>query len=164
MFAALMNRAQATVDNAIGQAFNRALIAIPFVLAGAFATAALAFRLVREFGPETANLILACIFLVVGLVCAAAFRTRPASAATIDEAVPASLSGSEEQQSAGAPLDGPDRELLLAAATSAAPIAIPALLRAIIRNLPLVLAVLSAIFVLTRPDVTEPEKAEAGAQ
>lgn len=164
MFAALINRAQATVDNAIGQALNRALIAIPFILAGAFATAALAFRLVREFGPETANLMLACLFLVVGLICAAVFRARPAPmTATSEEPVPAALSSGEDQQSAGAPLDSPDRELLMAAVTSAAPIAIPALLRAIIRNLPLVLAVLSAIFVLTRQDA-EPEKAEPAAQ
>lgn len=163
MFAALMNRAQATVDNAIGHAINRALIAIPFILAGAFATAALAFRLVREFGPETANLMLACLFLVVGLICAAVFRVRPAPVAASEEPLPAALSGSEDQQSAEAALESPDRELLMAAVTSAAPIAIPALLRAIIRNLPLVLAVLSAIFVLTRQEA-EPDKAEPAAQ
>lgn len=159
MFAALMNRAQATVDNAIGQVFNRALIAIPFILAGAFATAALAFRLVREFGPETANLMLAGLFLVLGLVGAVVFRTRPAVATAADEPLPEALAGSEDASSTK-PLDAPDRELLMAAFTSAAPIAVPALLRTIIRNLPLVLAILSALFVLTRP--AEPS-AEADA-
>lgn len=160
MFAALMNRAQATVDNAIGQVFNRALIAIPFILAGAFATAALAFRLVREFGPETANLMLAGLFLVLGLIGAAVFRTRPAVATAAEEPLPEALAGSEEAAHASKPLDAPDRELLLAAFTSAAPIAVPALLRTIIRNLPLVLAILSALFVLTRPSE---QSAEADA-
>ncbi|MBR2536709.1 MAG: hypothetical protein IKE66_11620 [Hyphomicrobium sp.] len=159
MFAALINRAQATVDNAIGQVFNRALIAIPFILAGAFATAALAFRLVREFGPETANLMLAGLFLVVGLLSAAVFRARPAAATAGEEPLPEALAGSEDA-TASKPLDAPDRELLMAAFTSAAPIAVPALLRTIIRNLPLVLAILSALFVLTRPSE---QSAEADA-
>lgn len=164
MFAALMNRAQATVDNAIGQVVNRAIVAIPFILAGAFATAALAFRLVREFGPETANLILAGLFLVLGLIGAVVFRSRPA-VVSAEEPLPEALSGSEEAKTSNIPLDAPDRELLMAAFTSAAPIAVPALLRTIMRNLPLVLAILSALFVLTRPseepaEATHPVPAE----
>lgn len=151
MFAALMNRAQATVDHAIGQAINRAIIAIPFLLAAAFATAALAFRLVREYGPETANLMLAGLFLVLGLFGAVIFRKRPAAVSATDDPIPEALAGSEDAKSSNSPLDAPDRELLLAAFTSAAPIAVPALLRTVIRNLPLVLAILSALFVLTRP-------------
>lgn len=159
MFSALMNRAQATVDNAIGQVVNRAIIAIPFLLAGAFATAALAFRLVREFGPETANLMLAGLFLVLGIFCAIIFRTRPA-VATAEEPVPESLAGSADAEAAPA-LEGPDRELLMAALTSAAPIALPSLIRAIMRNLPLVVAILSALFVLTRPADEEPAQEAA---
>lgn len=162
MFAALMNRAQATVDNAIGQVVNRAIIAIPFLVAAAFATAALAFRLVREFGPETANLMLAGLFLVMGLISAVVFRSRPASAPVAEEPLPEALAGSEEAQSSSVPLDAPDRELLLAALTSAAPMALPALIRTILRNLPLVLAILSALFVLTRPNA-EPAEADATA-
>lgn len=151
MFSALIHRAQASVDNAIGQVINRAIIAIPFFVAAAFATAALAFRLVREFGPEAANLMLAGIFLVIGVISAIIFRVRPTGQAAVSEQLPEALTDSEGVETASGPMDAPDRELLMAALTSAAPVALPALIRAILRNLPLVVAILSALFVLTRP-------------
>ena len=92
-------------------------------------------------------------------LCAAVFRARPAAATAGEEPLPEALAGSEDA-TASKPLDAPDRELLMAAFTSAAPIAVPALLRTIIRNLPLVLAILSALFVLTRPSE---QSAEADA-
>ncbi|HPG89477.1 MAG TPA: hypothetical protein PLD46_07460 [Hyphomicrobium sp.] len=159
MFSALIHRAQSTVDNAIGQVVNRAIIAIPFLVAGAFATAALAFRLVREFGPETANLMLAGMFLVLGIMSAFIFRVRPLSEGAAHDAVPEALADPQTVKSADSSIDGADRELLMAALTSAAPIALPALIRAILRNLPLVVAVLSALFVLTRPS-DEPAASE----
>jgi hypothetical protein len=157
MFSALLNRAQATVDNAIGQVVNRAIIAIPFVLAAAFATAALAFRLVREFGPETANLMLAAVFLAVGLVVAIVFRERPLSDPAASDALPEALQETDSTTPEKSQMSEPDRELLMAALTSAAPIALPAVIRILMRNLPIVLAILAALFVMTRTSAAAPE-------
>ncbi len=84
MFAALFNRAQATVDNAIGQAINRAIVAVPFVIAGAFATAALTIRLTRILGDEYGYLAIAGIFVIVGLVAALVMQPSTATATASD--------------------------------------------------------------------------------
>ena len=67
MFGMLFRRAQATVDRAIDGLVTRAIVAIPFLVAGGFGTAALALRLNREFGAETASLIMAGGFVGLGL-------------------------------------------------------------------------------------------------
>lgn len=151
MFGFLFRRAQATVDRAVDHIVHRLLIAIPFLIAGGFGTAALAIRLNREFGPETTSLIMAGGFAVLGLVVALIIRAR-------SEAPAESEAAAEEpaaQTSAAAGVEGPDlsstdRDLIMAALTSAAPIAIPAVVRTIGRNLPLVAAVAAAAFIISR--------------
>ena len=59
MFGSLFRKAQATVDNAIGQLVRTVLIALPFVVAMGFATAAATSWLVREYGLENGLLTLA---------------------------------------------------------------------------------------------------------
>ena len=59
MFRMLFRRAQATVDRAIDGLMLRVIVAIPFLIAAGFGTAALAIWLNREYGPETGSLILA---------------------------------------------------------------------------------------------------------
>jgi hypothetical protein len=162
MFSALMDRAQEAVNNIIGQVVNRAIVAVPFVLAGAFAIAALAFRLIREFGPETGNLILAGVFLVLGVLGAFIFRVKPASetSTSASEALPDFFGSEEETAPENAEnMSEPDRELLMAALASAAPVALPVVLRLVLRHLPLVLAALAAMFVLSRVSSASAEPA-----
>jgi hypothetical protein len=59
----------------------------------------------------------------------------------------------EAEAAADAPdLAKADRELLLAALTSAAPIAVPALVRTVGRNLPLIAALAATAFIIARGD------------
>ena len=158
MLGSLFRRAQATVDNAIDQVVNRALVAIPFLIAAGFGTAALSMRLNREFGPETGSLILAGGFVVVGLFVALIVHSQMAKPAE-----PAAETTESAERAADETTDpalaNVDRELLMAALTTAAPIALPGLLRAVMRNLPIVAAVAAAGFIMSRntqPDVLEP--------
>ena len=110
----------------------------------------MALRLNREYGPETASLILAGGFAALGLLAMLAVRTRSEA--------PSEAHGSSEepaQTSASAAAEGPDlsktdRELIMAALTSAAPIALPAIIRTVGRNLPLLAAVAAAAFIISR--------------
>jgi hypothetical protein len=158
MLGSIFRRAQATVDSAIDHAVNRALVAIPFIVAAGFGTAALSMRLNREFGAETGSLILAGGFIVVGLIVAMIVHSRSANPAEpVTEA--AETAGRAADQAADPAMANVDRELLMAALTTAAPLALPALLRAVGRNLPILAAVAAAGFIMSRntePDVLEP--------
>ncbi len=153
MFRMLFRRAQATVDHAIHGLIYRAIVAIPFLVAIGFATAALSIRLNREYGPETGSLILAAAFAVLGVIVALIVRVRleaPTESQAAAEAIPAEP---EAAELAGDPsLAGADRELVMAAVTSALPIALPAIVRTIGRNLPLVAAVAAAALIISRDD------------
>lgn len=158
MLGSLFRRAQATVDNAIDHIVSRAIVAIPFLIAAGFGTAALSMRLNREFGPETGSLILAAGFVVVGLFVALIVHSRSSKPTeTVAEAAEATERVAED--TADAAMANVDRELLMAALTTAAPVALPGLLRALMRNLPIVATVAAAAFIMSRntqSDVLEP--------
>lgn len=156
MFGFIFRRAQATVDNAIGQVVNGFLVAVPLFVAAGFGTAALLRYLDRTYGTDAAYLILACGFGVIGLVALLAMNARsrnaPADAGTEDGAEETADDTSSEPL---AGLSKADRDLLTSALGAAGPYALPGLLRLVLRNLPLILAVLAAAFVMTRPDASE---------
>lgn len=145
IFGTLMRRAQHSVDTAVSHAINKVLIALPFVVAAGFGTAALSLRLNRELGPEIGNLVLAGIFCLVGLIAAFALRTRADHPAVAE---PQAATSEEKVQSAASePMTPADRELLMAALTTAAPIALPGILRILLRNLPLLAVVVALGYV-----------------
>ena len=167
MFDSLLRRAQVTVDNAIDQAINRVIVTTPFVIAAGFGTAALTVRMTRMFGDEMGYLIVAGIFAVIGLIVAAIVsipRSRPAevageAAAPEPEADPVKAAEAERK---GAAIDS---ELMNTALKTMAPIALPVILRIFGRNLPLIAAILGAIFVMTRtPEAEVPPVEETPAQ
>lgn len=156
MFASLFHRAQVTVDNAIGQAVNRAIMAAPFIVAAGFATAALTSYVTRTYGAEIGYLIVAGAYSFIGLVTVVALRQRPRTSsdgaspvaeeqATGDSA--ATDANAAEAKSVG---DAIDKELLSSAFASAAPLALAPLIRLLLRNLPVVIAVAAAVMVLGR--------------
>ena len=153
MLNALFHRAQATVDNAIGQAVNRALIVLPFLVALGFATAAATSRLVRELGPELGYLAIAGGYAVIGLFVAALVMAR--SQPQTDQPSAAGAAADEQAASSTASqVSDADRELITAALTTAAPVALPALITALLRNLPIVVALASLLYIFIRPGKT----------
>ena len=59
MFANLFKRAEASVDNAIGDLGNRLVIAVPFLIATGFAAASLSMAFNKAYGAEIGNLLVA---------------------------------------------------------------------------------------------------------
>lgn len=158
MFGFIFRKAQATVDNAIGQLMYGALIAVPLVVALGFGTAALSIRLERSYDAETSNLILAGAYLALAFLGWIAFATRSGNGQTPEiEGAAAEAEAAEEESpvAAFANISPADRELLVTALTTAGPVALPLLLRTIFRNLPIILFILAAAFVLTRDSAGE---------
>jgi len=159
MFQAIFRRAQDAVENSIensvGQVLTRMIVAVPFLLAAVFATAALSSYLTRELGAEVANLTLSAIFAVIGLIGATyvSARTPPARAGADEPPVEAAAQA-DGARSGSTPTSGVDHELLMAALTAAGPVALPRLLRIALRNIPVLIAVAVALFLASRQAVT----------
>jgi hypothetical protein len=152
MFATLFKRAEASVDNAIGDLGNRVVIAIPFIIALGFAAASLSHALERTYGPEIGNLLVAGAFCLLGLVVAVVVKIRSRSrvlpsgeAEGLDSATAAA-----DDATAGHSIF--DDETLMAVITSAAPIIIPAVLRTTMKNWPILLGAAASLYVFSRPE------------
>lgn len=152
MFARLFRRAEATVDNAIGDLFNRLIIAVFFLIALAFATASLAITLNNAYGPELGNLLVAGIFCVLGIIAALILRPRTSSKA-IESAADETLKAEAENEisPAGSIFDD---ETVMAVVSSAAPVIVPAMIRTGLKNWPLLLSIAAGLYVMSRQ--TEP--------
>jgi len=155
MFGSLVRLAQAEVENTIGNAVDKVIVAVPFVVAIGFGAAALCLRLIDLYGAVSALLLMGAVFVILGAICAVVVSIkrsrRPAVAAKTS-----SLSSADEQATAGGNVDSDaavaaDNELLMSALQAAVPFALPQILRLIIRNLPVLVAIIAAGFVLTRP-------------
>ena len=94
MFAGLFKRAEASVDNAIGDLGNRILIAIPFIAATGFLAASLWLVASRTYGPEIGNLVVAGGFFLVGCFIALVVKQRSRTPETVAEPEP--TAGTEE--------------------------------------------------------------------
>jgi len=152
MLQSLFRRAEATVDNAIAVALARALVALPFLIAAGFATAGLAGYLYRELGSETGNIVMAGLFIIVGAITAGVVAAR-SKAPAVERSSPPTDSAeqkAEDANSQAALFDPMDREVVAATLAAVGPMAIPFVIRAVVRNLPLVAAVAAAGFVLSR--------------
>lgn len=148
MLQSLFRRAEASVDNAIATALEKAAVGLLFLVAAGFATAALSIYLNREIGPAAGNLVMAAAFLVLGLITAAVVMGRSRSSAEqtrADATASATGDGRDEPM-----IDVADKEVLSAAAKVVVPLALPALLRLAVRNLPVIAAVAAASFILSR--------------
>jgi hypothetical protein len=151
----LYRKAQATVDNAIAQLVWGLLMVVPLLVALAFVTAAGSHYLYRNYDPEIANLILAAIFFAISAVIAISYAVRKPETAASEEAKAQEEANTEAasgsaSESPLAAFSSADRDILLAALTSAAPYAIRPVLTAAFRNLPLLLVIAVAAFVLSR--------------
>ena len=152
MFARLFRRAEATVDNAIGDLFNRLIVAVLFLIALGFATASLAITLNNAYGPELGNLLVAGIFCVLGIIAALILRSRTSSKA-IESAADETLK-TEAESEVGPAGSIFDDETVMAVVSSAAPVIVPAMIRTGLKNWPLLLSIAAGLYVMSRPTET----------
>lgn len=152
-FSFLFRKAQATVDNAIAQLVWGLLIAVPLLVALGYATAAISTYLHRLYEPEIADLIVAGSYAAVAAVMGVIYLVRnPGS-----QAAQANAEDNAEAETPATADEAPfrtlgaaEREMLLTGLLTAAPMAIRPLMTALFRNLPIVLAIAVAAFILTR--------------
>lgn len=156
MFASLFERAEASVDNAIGDLGNRVLITLPFIVAFGFGAASLSMFVNRTYGAEIGNLIVAAAFVALGGLIAIVVKLRKPSAPAREEE-----EASSDEEHLGAAKSIFDNEQLMGIASAAAPILLPALLRTATKNWPLVLAVAAGLYVFSLSDNEDANQQQA---
>lgn len=160
MFRGLINDAKSAAGAVVAKYAVRASVAVPFIIALGFATAALTLALANAFGSIAAYWMVAGGFTAIGLVAAAAVTAKEQGEAIADEAASSTdnaavASDAATQAIAQAPL------ALLGAlmTTTGGPASAMSLIRVLGRNLPLVL-LLVMIGALLLPDTT-PQRSDA---
>lgn len=133
MFQAVIERAKGAVDKVVVRYTARIAVAIPFVIALGFATAAATVWLSELYGSLVAYSALAIFFTVVGSVAAVIVSAN-------DPQPPVETEKSEPQREGTMDVPVPPA-VLLAAVTRLGPIAFPMILRVFAKNLPLIVGV-----------------------
>ncbi len=149
MFQGLFKRAELQIDSVVSKIVSRVLSAVPLVIAVGFATAAATVKLVELYGAVTAFALMAALFAVIGAILMATTGAEKGSATTEEPATQASATA--EGSGTGSPDIGdlftPEMRSLF---TSAAPVALPPVLRGVGKNLPLILILALVAFVISR--------------
>lgn len=144
MLQAIVDRAQRAVDTLVSKYVTRAAVAVPFVVALGFGTAAATVKLTEEFGNMTAYAILAAVFGAVGLAAAAAIAMNgpdPVAGTDTVEQVTASADATDRKSAI-------DPDIILAALGAVGPAALPGMVRLLARNLPLVFGIVIIVYLL----------------
>lgn len=68
MFESIIDDVRRSASNLVATYLGRAVVAVPFLVGAAFATAALTLALVDWFGPQTAYWLMALGFTLIGIV------------------------------------------------------------------------------------------------
>lgn len=76
MFQGLIDDAKAAAASLVGKYLARASVAVPFLIAFGFATAAVHLTLTEQFGATNASLMMAGGFCAIGVVAALAVTPR----------------------------------------------------------------------------------------
>ena len=166
MFGRLFREAQSSIDTALTQFVTKVLVSIPFGVAAVFSTIVLRRWLIVQYGADTADLALASGFAILGLIGVLSVnsgRSRERASSNEPKAEEAGTPSPSLAPASEQPFSETDRELLLAALTTAMPVALPTIVRNLLKNLPLVIVLASAAFVATRSGA-EPNGASDGLQ
>lgn len=154
MFQSLFKRAEHKIDSVLSKYLTRIAATVPLIIAGGFAIAAATIKLIELYGAVTACALMAALFAVVGLIAMAVVGTDAHANAETASAETAASASDETSPSSG---DGPDllaSDLLTpevkAFLSSAAPMALPSVARAVGRNLPLLLILALIGYVVSR--------------
>ncbi len=148
MWQGIVNRAQRSVDTLVTKYVTRIAVAVPFVIALGFGTAAASVKLGEVYGSMLGYAIIAATYAGVGLIAAVAIAAGgpapiPATDAGNSDAAAAAVDSTAAETSTPA-----TPELILAALATVGPAALPAVLRLVVRNLPLLLAVVVLAYLL----------------
>ena len=143
MFQGIINRAQRSVKALVSTYMLRMAVAVPFIVSLGFMTAAAVVWLTREYGSLTAYAVLACFFALAGAVAMAVIAISSA-----DTEVPIASQAANQQSIDPAKTSTFDPDLIFTALGAVGPMAIPAVLRLLGRNLPLLVGVLVLAYLL----------------
>lgn len=156
MFDAVIRKVENTVDTAVENIALRAVVAFLFLVAAGFATAALALWLRRQYGGETASVMLAALYAIIGAITWLVTGARaPADTSQETPSESASSDVAPDANEPRRPVSDTDRKFVYTALQSATPIVLPRLLRALLHNLPILAAIAGAIFVLWRAPLAD---------
>jgi hypothetical protein len=156
VFQGIINNAKAAAGSIVAKYAARASVAVPFIVALGFATAAVTLMLAERFGHQNAYFMVAGGFTVIGLVAALIVRTKEHDEVTADTA------GIATNAAGAAAVQMPLALLGALFSSPVGPSSLLSLVRVIGRNLPLVL-LLTGIGMLFWPKNADevPENAAA---
>lgn len=163
MFDSLVREARSTVDNALSGLVYRVVFGILLLVALGFATASFSIWINRQLGAETGNLVVAAVFLVAGLIVYLMLPGAGAAAPEPERTIAASDTGAEAGATQPQPMSPIDKELLYSAATAALPMALPKIVGFVLRHLPLIAALASAVYIAMRATSDRPPGTDADA-
>jgi len=161
LFQSVLRRAEAAIENLLDQALARVLVALPLLVAAGFATAALSTYVNAKYGVQTGQLIMAGGFAALSLLAmlyvsvVGPATTESGEALTASDDSGTAEGGQSDDSAAVRAFGDAERELLTTMLASAAPVAVPGILRTLIRNLPLVILILIVAFILSRSSPSE---------
>jgi hypothetical protein len=148
MMQGLINRAQRSIEALVSKYVTRVAVAVPFVVALGFGTTAASVKLGEAYGSTIGYAIMAAIYAGVGLVAVAAIAANSPPQPTASEAVQSAPESNKADQAAEARGMPMTPELIMAALATAGPAAVPAIMRLLVKNLPLLLAVVALAYLL----------------
>jgi hypothetical protein len=161
VFQGIINNAKAAAGSMVAKYAVRASVAVPFIVALGFATAAVTLMLIERFGHQNAYFMVASGFAVIGLLAGLIVRTKEHDEVTAEaHSTATDTAGIATDTAAAAAVQLPLALLGTLFSSPVGPSSILSLVRGIGRNLPLVL-LLAGIGMLFWPknSAEDPESA-----
>lgn len=163
MFQSIIRRAETTIDSIVAKYTARVMVAVPLVVALGFVTAALTVKFVELYGQAAGLSIMAGIFVVLTLLTMAAV-----GAGALRDSSPSSEEGqtrakAEQSGQIASEVEGLLTPELKSVLSAAAPVAVPVVTRAAVRNLHLIVLVAVIVYVFSRYGQSPSEEREGAA-
>src|ERR1700674_4353053 len=149
MFRGLINDVKSAAGSVIARYLARASVAVPFVVALGFATAAITFTLVDRFGAITGYWIVAAGFTLIGLVATLAITVKEQEEDVAEKkAEQTEAAGVTTDAAAQAAAQAPLALLGALISTPLGPSTVAGGMKMVVRNIPLVvlLALIALLF------------------
>jgi len=148
MFRGLINDAKSAAVSLVAKYLARASVAVPFLIAGGFAIAAIAHMVIDRFGAIAGCWLLAAGFTLIGLLATLLVRHKEHEGEVADKAAAQADTATVASEAVQAALQAP---LALAGALMSTPLGPKAAIdvaKTLLRNLPLVvlLALIALLF------------------
>ena len=164
MFQGLLNDAKSAVGSIVSRYLARASVAVPFLIAGGFAIAAITLMLVERYGQVAAYWIMAGALAVMGALAAlvVTVKEQEEDAAEQEAETSETTASSATAAVAEAAAQNPMALLTMLSALPAGPASIVPVFRMAARNLPLVVLLAAIAFLVWPTDKTEAGQDAAG--